>query len=95
MAEIEAANKLENGVLCRNLTRPTILAGFIFIAEKGPQPSSLWKCGNPRCVRVSKRRGLRLGAPVGCRDGSPARHFHSEAEDSAHFHQKAAVDHCP
>jgi hypothetical protein len=23
-------------------------SGFILIAEKGPQPSSLWKCGNPR-----------------------------------------------
>jgi hypothetical protein len=30
----------EKSVLCRNLARSTILAGFMFIAEKRPQPLS-------------------------------------------------------
>jgi hypothetical protein len=74
-------------------TKPTILKGFIFIAEKGPQPSSLWKCGNPCCVRVSKRRGIMVGNfRLAIAKSSPAR-VHSEVADSAH--PKAAVDHGP
>ena len=73
-------------------TTPTILKGVIFIAEKGPQPSSLWKCGNPCCVRVSKRRGKVGSFRLAIAKSSPAR-LHSEVADSAH--PKAAVDHWP
>src|SRR6516162_2624733 len=37
----------------------------------------------------SRLRHSRLGNAT----GRPARHFHSEAEDFAHFHPKTAIDH--
>jgi len=82
-------------VLCRNLTRPTILAGFIFIAEKGSQPPSLWKCGNSRCVRVSKHRGLRLGISDLVSQQIPGASFPQRSRRIRPFSPKAAVDHRP
>jgi hypothetical protein len=74
-------------VLCRNLTRPAILAGFIFIADRDPAvvvAVEMWELAFYAGfqVRGSRLRNFRLGNATGL----PARHFHSEAEDFAHFH---------
>src|SRR5215472_18549136 len=74
-----------NSVLCRNLTRPAILAGFHLHSERSPQPSSLWKCGNPRCVRVSKRPGQGLEIPVWSRNGFPGASFPQRSQQFCPF----------
>jgi len=47
------------------------------------------RCGNvnPRLMRVSKRRGMSC---LGLSTVDPARHFHSELTDSAHFGERRA-----
>jgi len=76
-------------VLCRNLTTPAILAGFIFIADRDPAAVVAVEMREPALYAGfqaprSRLRHSRLGNAT----GRPARHFHSEAEDFAHFHQK-------
>src|SRR5271157_2588101 len=51
-------------VLRRNLEHPAILAGLAAWSNWPPQPPSLWECGNPCSVRVSKLRGRSRNAAM-------------------------------
>ena len=76
-------------VLCRNLTSPTILAGFILIAERDPAAVVAVEMWEPALCAGFQAPGVRVGnSRWGAATDPPARHFHSEAEDSAHFRQK-------
>ena len=65
--------------------RPRFYAGLSLVAGSQPAVPSLWECGNPRLMRVSKRRGR---SRLGLSTVDPARPFHSELTDSAHFGEK-------
>ena len=71
---------MQESVRGRDFTRGWALS----LAAIPPSPS-LWECGNPRLMRVSKRRGR---SRLGLSTVDPARHFHSELTDSAHFGEK-------
>ena len=79
----------EKSVLFRNLTRPTILAGFTLIAETDPAAVVAVEMWEPALCAGFQVPGVRVGnSRLGVATDPPARHFHSEAEDSAHFRQK-------
>jgi len=59
----------EKSVLCRNLTRSTILAGFMFIAEKRPQPSS---SRSRMCPALRAKSGSRGKIQLRCCQGRMA-----------------------
>jgi hypothetical protein len=86
----KVSNRLaQNWVLCRNLTRPTILAGFILISERDPAAVVAVEMWEPALCAGFQAPGVRVGnSRLGAATDPPARHFHSEAEDSAHFRQE-------
>jgi len=65
--------------------RPRFQRGLALSLPSSPPSPLLWECGNPRLMRVSKRRGM---SSWGSARLTPARHFHSELPDSAHFGEK-------
>jgi hypothetical protein len=71
---------VQESVSGRDFTR-----GWALALPGSPPSPSLWECGNPRLMRVSKRRGRSC---LGLSTVDPARHFHSELTDSAHFDEK-------
>ena len=64
---------------------PDFTRGWALSLPGSPPSPSLWECGNPCLMRVSKRRGR---SRLGLSTVDPARHFHSELTDSAHFGEK-------
>ena len=52
--------------------------GLVVVAVSSPPSSSLWKCGNPRLVRVSKLGGRATIFGQDSAIGPTERHFHSE-----------------
>jgi hypothetical protein len=67
--------------------RPRFKQDLALSPPGSPPSPSLWECGNPRLMRVSKRRGMSC---LGLSTVDPARHFHSELTDSAHFGERRA-----
>src|SRR5262249_1962181 len=65
--------------------RPRFQRGLALSRPCSPPAPLLWECGNPRLMRVSKRRGM---SSLDLCTVDPARHFHSELADSAHFGEK-------
>src|SRR6266850_2954655 len=64
---------------------PDFTRGWALSLPGSPPSPSLWKCGNPRLMRVSKRPGRSC---LGLSTVDPARHFHGEHRDSADCGEK-------
>ena len=69
--------------------KPTILAGFVFPPDRHPAAVVAVEMWEPALCAGFQAPGVRVGnSRWGAATDPPARHFHSEAEDSAHFRQK-------
>ena len=76
-------------VLCRNLKRPPILAGFIFIAGRDPAAVVAVEMWEHALCAGFQAPGVRIENSRLESQRSPRRVISiSEAQDSAHFRQK-------
>ena len=82
--------KLKNGSVQESVRAP-ILVGLGLVAFSSPPPSSLWKCGNPRLVRVSKLGGTGNNLRLRFRYRSHRASFPQRTRNSAHFGANVVV----
>src|SRR5215510_10677206 len=68
-------NVLEFGFCAGICNRPRFQRGLALSRPCSPPSPLLWECGNPRLMRVSKRRGM---SSLDLCTVDPALHFHSE-----------------
>ena len=79
---------------CAGICNSPILAGLVVIAVSSPPSSSLWKCGKPRLVRVSKLGGTGNNLRPRFRYRSHRASFPQRTRNSAHFGANVVVGGC-